>query len=272
VSKQQYASQAIEDFQESSGLFDNVNAVITNVQFTTVAPDNYAAEGNPIFANVSFMIDGEGDEAERAVSQGYSLGATAGVHYDVSEDGYGLIAKSTDASLRKGSKWSTFVAALANEGFPKPILQAGDVSKIVGLHGSWKRIADKERSFQNDRKQSAKKFPPSTLVCIKILGMPGAVGTVPTTTTATATATTAPAADFDLDTATFGYLAEVLAKKQGKVQRNQLTLLITQVAMKDVNRLAIAARAVDETFLATMSAMGMIRYDPAVKPQVILAA
>jgi hypothetical protein len=270
VSKQQYASQAIEDFQESSGLFDNVNAVITNVQFTTSAPDNYAAEGNPIFANVSFLIDGEGDEAERAVSQGYSLGATAGVGYDVSEDGYGLIAKSTDASLRKGSKWSTFVAALANEGFPKPILQAGDVSKIVGLHGSWKRIADKERSFQNDRKQSTKKFPPSTLVCVKILGMPGAVSAAPTTTTATAS--TAPAADFDLDTATFGYLAEVLAKKQGKVQRNQLTLLITQVAMKDVNRLAIAARAVDETFLAAMSAMGMIRYDPAVKPQVILAA
>lgn len=272
--QQQYASMAIEDFKESSGLFDNVNAVITGIQLTTTPPDNYAVEGSPIFANVSFLIDGEGDPDERAVSQGYSLGGAAGVNYDVSTNGYGLVPKTPEASLRKDSKWGTFMAALANEGFPKPALQAGDLSALIGLHGTWKRIADKERSFANARQSNVRKFPPSTLVCIKILDLPGAKNVAPAVTATVGPQSTAPGAegDFDLDATTFAYLSEVLAKSGGKVQRSKLVLLVSQVAMKDPNRKAIALRASEEAFLNAMTDAGVIKYDGTAKPQIVVAA
>src|SRR3990167_3467730 len=113
-----YASQVPEDMKEGTGLFDNVNAHITNIQFTKTPPENYQADGNPIYSDVSFLIDGEGPEEDRKAGQSYSLGAKAGDNFTISPDGYGLIPNNDDAELRKDSKWGTFVTSLAKEGMP----------------------------------------------------------------------------------------------------------------------------------------------------------
>lgn len=270
---QKFASFAIEDLKEGSNLFDNVDGPITDLKLTTEAPDNYTVEGNPIFAVLSIELAGTTPVEERRVSQSYSLGASAGDNFTISEDGYSLIPTNDDAAVRKDSKFGTLMQSFQNEGVPATILKSGVLSALIGLNAHWKRVADKERSFADDKKQSKKsKFPPSTLVCTKVIALPG-VNTVPTTTGTTATATTAAASGpFDLDTATFDYLSKVLVNKGGKVQRSQLTLLLSQAAMKDEHRQEIAKRGTDESFLVSLSEAGVIKYDPASKPQTVLAA
>jgi hypothetical protein len=275
MSNQKYASLAVEDLKEGSNLFDNVDATITKAVYTNEAPDNYTAEGTPIFAVISLELKGDAPIEERTVSQSYSLGASAGANFTVSDDGFGLIPNEDGVSLRKDSKWGTFVSALANEGLPKPILQSGDVSKFVGLVGHFTRVADKERNFVNDSRKQKSKFPPSTLVCTKIHSLPGAV--VATKASSKPAGGAAPVAnDSDFDTVVGGYLMTVLEKKakEGKssVQRSTLGLLLSQAAAKEERRQDIARRGADEGFLATLVEAGMINYDASAKPQVVSIA
>lgn len=281
MAEQTYASFAVEDMKEGTGLFDDVDGTIRKFQFTKEPPDNYQAEGNPIFAVVHFELKGDGPVEERMVSQSYSLGASAGDGFGVSEDGYGLIPTADGAAVRKDSKFGTFAAALQNEGVPKTVLQAGDFSKLIGLSGHFKRVADKERNFGEDKRTrpgQKSKFPPSTLVLVKLHGMPGeAVKTTASATKATAAATTAPAAaapsssgNVDVDTRAQELLLAVMAdaKKAGRtLQRSQITLAVSKAAMSDPNRAVYAKRAGEEAFLTLLAEIGAITYDATAKGQ-----
>jgi hypothetical protein len=277
VADRKFVSFAPKDLSEGSNLFDNVKAAIENIQLTKEGPDNYQAEGNPIFANVSFLLDGPQPEEERKVQQSYSLGAKAGDNFEISEDGYGLYEVVEGATARKDSKFGTFVSALANEGVPASLLESGNFKALVGLVGQFKRVADKERSFGADRPgRKASKFPPSTLVCVKLYSLPGqkAAGTQSASTgTSNAGSTETPAGD--LDSSTMGYLLDVLsAAKDNKIQRANLTLALTKAALakNDGRRTEIAKLGADEAFLKKMADEGLIKYDSAAKPQVVYAA
>lgn len=273
MSNQKYASLAPEDLKEGSNLFDNVDATILKAVYTNEAPDNYTAEGTPIFAVITLELKGDAPVEERTVSQSYSLGASAGANFTVSDDGHGLIPNEDGVSLRKDSKWGTFVAALSNEGLPKPILQSGDISKFVGLVGHFTRVADKERNFVNDSRKAKSKFPPSTLVCTKIHSLPGAAKVAAPAGKGTTAAAAPVANDGDFDQIVGGFLMTVLEKKakEGKssVQRSTLGLLLSQAAAKEERRQDIARRGADEGFLATLVDAGMITYDASAKPQVV---
>ncbi len=272
-----YASQAMEDLKESTGLFDNVDIRVTEVQFNLTPPDNYPAGG--IFGWVSFDLLGDVPADQRALpKQAYSLGAQSAANYDISEDGYGLIPKSEYASIRKDSKWGTFLTALATQGLPKPILQAGDFSKLIGLEGHVNRIADKARTFAEERKQNAqaKKFPPSTLVVTKIIALPG---------TAATSATKSVVADVvDVDTIAGQLLAQIVAKKGGKLQRGNILLQVRTAAQQagHSNYVDIAKRATEESFLNSINENGgvvdaagevvALSYDGTARPQVVTIA
>src|ERR1700680_4328506 len=253
---QRYASMAAKDTRENSTLFDNIDATVTNIQFTKEAPDNYEAAGSPIFGVVSLLLDGDGDEADRKQTQSYSLGAKAGEEFTISQDGYGLVPVSDDfVATRKGSKWDTFKTSLENEGVPTGIFEAGDMSKLIGLRGHFKGMKDPERNFgEGAGKREESKFKPKTLLCDKVLSLPGetpvgkANGNVKGVTVGTAPVG---APEGDLDTVTGVYLLDVLAgAKDKRVQRSQLTLLLSKAAMKDPRRQDIARRGADEAFIA----------------------
>jgi len=273
---QKYASMSARDTRENSTLFDNIAAVITNFQFTKEAPDNYEAAGSPIFGVLYITGDGDGAEDERKHTQSYSLGAKAGEEFTISADGYGLIPiDDSVASLRKGSKFDTLKCSFENEGVPSTIFENGDMSKLIGLRAQFKRVNDPERNFGDAGKAKTSKFKPQTLICVKVLGLPGEVGSGKAIAGKTATAPAAgqSAPEGDLDTVTGQYLLEVLANaKDSKVQRSQLTLLLSKVAMKDPRRQDIARRGSDEAFIATLVEAGVVNYDPAAKPQYVSAS
>ena len=100
----------------------------------------------------------------------------------------------------------------------------------------------------------------------KILALPGGASAGKASKAAAATA--GPAGDEPLDDKCGRYLLDILAQKDGKVQRSQLALLASKVALKDPDRLAISKRMADEGFLSTNAAW---TYDPASKGQLITA-
>jgi hypothetical protein len=255
-----------DGFSEGTGLFDDVDGAIVNVQFTTDLPENYTTDGaNPLFANVSILLDGDGSEEERTVTQGYSLGAKSSENFTIGDDGFGLIPQSDHATVNKGTKWGIFMAALAKEGVTPAILNGGDMSKLIGLNAHWNRTADKER--KGLRNQRAGGRPATTLVCTKIHALPGGKSTGKGAGKSNG-ADVATSDTGSLDDKCSTYLLDILASKDGKVQRSQLALLASKVALKDPQRLEISKRMADEAFLATNVAW---KYDAASKGQLITA-
>lgn len=290
---QKYASFAAKDTREAGSLPTDFDATLTALQFTKEPPDGYTAEGNPVFANITLLIDEAGDykdktENERTLIQSYSLGAKAGDEFTISDDGYGLIPSDDSVtSIRKGTKFDLWKCSLENEGVPQTITEQGNLSLFIGIRGHFRRVDDekllgKKREFGDDKK-SKSKFPPQTLVLVKLHALPGEKGktSAPATKTSAPAASTAPAApavEGDLDTQTGAYLVQVLqAAKDNTVQRSQLIALLSKMAIKAPNRQDIARRGSDEEFLKFVSEAGIVvgenvftvAYDPAAKPQVV---
>lgn len=291
---QKYASFAAKDTREAGSLPSDFDAKIVAAQFTKEPPDNYSADGNPIFAVISYLrrdLTGvnpetghEYTDAERTLAQSYNLGGKAGDEFNISDDGYGLIPTDDSiTSTRKGSKFDLWKCSLEQEGVSQTLTAGGDLSAFIGLDGHWRRVEDakllgKAREFGEDKK-SKSKFPPQTLVMVKLLALPGenkGGGKA-----AASTSSSAPAAaqsSGDLDTDTGAYLVTVLQNaKDSTVQRSQLIGLVSKAAIKASNRQDIARRASDENFLKNAAETGIVvgddvftvEYDPAAKPQVV---
>lgn len=279
MSEQKRASFATEDMSEGGGgLWGTdgpVAAKLLKGVFNQTPPsENYVAEGNPIFGHATFVIDGEGPEEERTVTDSWALGAAAGDNFDIGGDGDFLVPKIEGASIRKDCKFGTFASSLQNEGVPKTVLQSFAWSELTGLHGQFKRLVDKERNFTDRPNQRKSKFPPSTLCLVKLLAMPGEkkAGPAVAKTTSAPAGTTAPAAGTpaggaDLDGAAWGYLETVLKEKGGSEQRGRLTLAVSKAAMKDANRQALARRASEESFIGTLVDAGLVTYASTEKGQ-----
>lgn len=288
MAQQKYASFAAKDTREAGSLPSDFDGKIVAAQFTKEAPDGYQADGNPIFAVVKILRrDVEGTEEERTLAQSYNLGGKAGDEFNISDDGYGLIPTDDSiSSIRKGSKFDLFKCSLENEGVPQTITEQGDLSKFIGLDGHWRRVDDakllgKAREFGDDKK-SKSKFPPQTLVLVKLLALPGETakgGKTANQTAASPSSTQANAApEGDLDTQVGAYLVTVLqGAKDNTVQRSQLIALLSKAAIKASNRQDVARRGSDEEFLKFASEAGIvvgdnvytIAYNPAAKPQTV---
>lgn len=255
-----------DTFSEGTGLFDDVDGTILAVLFTTEAPENYEADGNPLFANVSILLDGDGAEADRTVNQSFSLGGKSGDNFSIAEGGTGLIPEHDHATVNKSTKWGIFVEALRKEGVTPSILDDGDMAKLTGLYAHFNRTADKERKGLKNTRTS--KFPLTTLVVTKIHALPGAKSV--SKGAGKSAAATAPESDGGetLDDKCGRYLLDILASKDGKVQRTQLALLASKAAQKDPDRLPISKRMADEAFLSTNAAW---TYDASSKGQLITA-
>lgn len=288
-----YASFATEDLKEQGNLFDNVNGRVTAFMFTKTPPPNYTVDrkdAEPIFAILSLLIDGDAPVEERSVTQSYSLGATAGAEFAISDDGYGLIPLTEESVPRKGSKFTTLTESFQKHGIAATLLKVGNFSMLIGLYAHWQRITDPPRNFSEDqlttRKNKGSKFPASTLCLTKVLSMPGetsvakpsapaAVAAAPGVAAAkgkgavAAAAVDAPAfvETGDLDTDTIAVLTAALnasktTDSDGRkvLQRGQLTLAIGRQVPKNPNRTLYSKRAFDEGFLTELAGMGIVVY------------
>jgi hypothetical protein len=292
------ASIDTADMSEGGGnLFGSaapVRARITGGRFTKEAPnENYTSEGNPIFGVADYELLGlkqeEGETAEEFharthPNQSYACGPQSGDNFTISEDGQYLIPNNDESKLVKTSKFGIYAAALKNEKVPASILSAFGWDLITGLVGDFKRVADPARDFADSGRANARKskYPPSTLVLVKLVSLPGQAASAATTTTAAPAAQggTSPAAqtaaatsgeDFDLEV--YGYLEPVLKAAGAPIQKSQLTLKVSKAAMdQGTRRTAIAQRATSDDFLKKMVDAGVVVYDPTVKPQVVSLA
>lgn len=280
---QKYASWAAKDTREANSLPSDFDAEIVGFQFSKEAPDNYPAEGNPIFGWVTYLIDAAGDyadksEEERTLKQAYNLGGKAGDEFTISDDGFGLIPnEDAVASIRKGSKFDLWKCALENNGVSQAITESGNGSKVIGIRGHYLRVADekllgKKREFANDKRE--KKFTAETLVMVKLLAMPGEKDKATSTAKTAPAATSAPASSGeDLDGRTLNFLIDVLNAKDDKtVQRSQLIGLLSKQAIKEKDRQDIARRGSDEAFLLAQAETGLIVYNQSAKPQTVQLA
>lgn len=290
--QQKYVSFATEDLREQSNLFDDVDARIKAFAFTMTPPsDNYKTEdgGTPIFAVITFLIDGDAPEQERTVTQSYSLGSKSSTEFVISNDRYGLIPIEDANKPRAGCKFTTLTEQFQKVGITSTLLKNGNFGNLIGLYGHWKRIADVPRTFGDQdqlSKRKKSKFPPSTLILIRVIAMPGeavapakaakaskANGKVAAAPVAAAPAEdTTPESDItetgDDEYDTMEYLLAALRKANGTLQRGQITLAMGHAAgLKNPKRSVFAKKAFDEAYLLGLADQGVIRFEQAEKGQ-----
>lgn len=276
MSKQAFASLDPENFSTGSGLFDDVDGVVTGAHFTNEPPDGYTADGNPLFFVLEIQIDG----ADGPVEQRYSMGGKAGDQFTVSDDGLGLIPEGPHSRLGASSKFGLFMAALKTEGFPIASLggEDGNMGALVGLRAHFNRIPDPERKGLQQRPgQKEKKYPESTLVVTKIHALPGekpATAKKATTTAkpAAGKATSKPAAapvadDEDIQVAE-ETLVVLLAANNGTIQKSKLPILAARELAKHPRRQEVSKLIYSEPFLLRQVAW---TFDPSSNPQVVVA-
>lgn len=267
MADQKYASFDPEGFKESAGLFDNVDGVIKNFQFTDEPPnEGYTSEGSPLFAVLTLLLAGSGSEEERTVQQSYALGASAGQNWRVSEDGYSLIAIVDDPVMRKGSKFDYLMTSFKAAG----VALGASLKPFIGLNAHWKRVADPERNFRKktakQQEREAKFGPPTTLLMAKLLSSGKA-------TKGGSTTAAAPAPEGDVNERASQYLLEALNHAKDKtIQKARITLAVATIAKEDPARKEIAALVAKEEFLTGLADAGVISFDSSAKGQPISVA
>jgi hypothetical protein len=273
--KQGYASMDPETFSQGGGLFDDVDAIVTEAKFTAEPPEGYNPEGNPLFFVLGLHIDG----MDEPVSQSYSMGAKAGDNFEISEDGLGLIPNGPASKLGASSKFGLFMGALKTEGFPIADLSGENgMGALVGLRAHFNRMPDPERKgLKTGGKE--KKYPETTLVVTKIHTLPGEQqkpgskaggkkgASAPAASSKTAAAKGAGNAE-DIEAAESA-LVSILAAKGGSVQKSQLPLLAVKELAKNPRKQEIAKIVYSEEFLSRENEYW--EFDATANPQVVTA-
>lgn len=255
-------------FKAGGGLFDDVDAVITQVRYTDEAPEGYSAQGdsNPLFALLGIMIDG----AESAVTQHISLGGKSGNNFTVINDGKGLEALVDDAGISEKAKWAMLISSLVNEGFPGDRLESDDFdpTPIEGCRVHFNRVPTGfDQTFGNKRKgKDGKEYGDTALVVTKLHSLPEEgkkAGKANGKANGAAVTKGGPAAqakakESDNADQALTSLKEILSDNDGSIKRQQITLLANKALMKDKNRTELVKLMFSEEFL---SAADGITYD-----------
>lgn len=247
-------------FKAGGGLFDDVDAVITQVRYTDEAPEGYTAQGdaNPLFALLGIQIDG----AEAAVTQHISLGGKSGNNFSVINDGKGLEPLVDDAGISDKAKYAMFISSLVNEGFPGDRLESDDFdpTPIEGTRVHLNRVPTGfDQTFGNKRKgKDGKEYGDTALVVTKIHYLPedapavatkGAKANGKAASSKLTPKAQAASASNDLEDQALTTLKALLAEN-GTFKRQQITLLANKELMKDKNRTPIVKIMFSEEFLS----------------------
>lgn len=245
-------------FKAGGGLFDDVDATIKKVRYSADAPEGYTAQnGNPIFANLTILIDGAEDE----VTQSISLGGKSGDNFTVINDGEGLEPQNDDAGISDKSKWAMLIASLVNEGFPGDRLESEDFTPVPmeGCRVHFNRVPTGfSATFGQKRKgKDGKEYEDTALVVTKLHSLPeeatatGKKAAGKATATKGGAAAQKKAAESDLEDQARTALIDILAAKDAPIKRQDITLLANKALMKDTNRTALVKLMFSEEFLSS---------------------
>lgn len=246
----------------AGGLIDDVDAKITEAKFMMYDYNGSADVSVPALGLELELTDGTKHESY------YSAGDAK--FWAPSGDGKTLVATGDKSALTNQSKLGIFIAELVAAGFPEDKLSSGDISVLVGLTAHWQRKADPKRTGlvrtgkNADREQS-------TLIVVKILGLPGeavkasptkAAAGQPTTATAASSSTGTSA---DVDGPATEILLEVLPANGGSIAKNRLSQAVFKAISKghphEASKSAITSRVFNDEFLKAGAASGLWAFD-----------
>lgn len=154
-----------DEHQESSGLLDMVDAVITAAEFVLWDYNGKAPSANPA---LKITLDVDGYEESEVEPHYYSCGRAA--DFAPSPDGDMLIGISAagEAGIRKNSNVSLFFKNLAEIGVPR--FENANASQLVGIKAHWRRVPAPNREGMKKRTDdSGREFEPTIFLPVKLI-------------------------------------------------------------------------------------------------------
>lgn len=249
------------------GLYDDVVIEIKDIVYTNEFPsENYnAPEGveNPLFARLTIRVDG----AEEDITDNIYLGNAASNNFEPSEDGKDLVPAGEGVQLSDKSKWAIFVGTAIAAGVPdvwSDNADSYDVTSLVGYRFHVKRLPTNSGFKRQGR--NGREYEDTAINVTRVVSAPGEGGKGKGKGKAAAAAApkgkakAAPveeAADEggdDLEVQTIDMLNALLKENKGKIQKSQITLLVTKAATKAkldaATREAVRKRMFSDDFLS----------------------
>lgn len=227
------------------GLLDDADVVIREARFTLW---NYNGAAKDTTALRVSMEDADGKQHE----QYYSAGDPE--RFVPSDDGRKLYLTGTATALNASSNVVQFLKSLIDAGFPAAGL-TDDIGAIDGLKAHVNRVTQQKRSFQGAAPDNGRER--TILLVTKVIAMPGekpkkggakaaTVSVAPAVSAANGSEVSDEIAD-----AAAQYLLEILAENGGSIERQKVSQLAFQKALKakDARKSEITKAVFNEQFL-----------------------
>lgn len=226
------------------GLYDDVVLLVKNVEYTNELPsENYTAPDgveNPLFVRLTLRIEG----AEEDITDNIYLGNAGSNNFEPSEDGKDLVPAGEGVQLSDKSKWAIFVGSAIAAGVPdvwSDNADSYDVNPLIGYKFHVKRLPTNS-GFKRQAK-NGKEYEDTAINVTRVVAAPGeSTGKAAKGKTAAPakgkSAKAAPAAvepetdGGDTEVQAVDLLNQFLKENKGKIQKSQITLLVTKHATK----------------------------------------
>jgi hypothetical protein len=163
-----FTSYAAEDFVQG-GLIDDVDVAIKDIVFTLDAPPEYHSP-DPVFGVRAWLSMLE--NPDEVVEQWWSCG-TRKAHHPCTPEGE-LVNEGpylTGGQLMRNSNFHEFEKSMQHEGFPKALADTGDLRHMIGVEIHVQRKTIKREGLAGAPRDDGR--APQTLICTKLIHMPG---------------------------------------------------------------------------------------------------
>lgn len=248
------------------GLYDDVVIEVKSIEYTNEYPsENYnAPDGveSPLFARLTIRVDG----AEEDIVDNIYLGNAASNNFSPTDDGKDLVPAGEGVRLSDKSKWAIFVGSAIGAGVPdvwSDNEDSYDVTSLEGYRFHVKRLPTNS-GFKRQAK-NGKEYEDTAINVTRVISAPGETpkgkgktAAAPAKGKAVAKGKPAPEPEtdgdeLDVDATAIELLNGFLKENKGKIQKSQITLLVTKYAtknkMSDSDREAVRKRMFSDAFL-----------------------
>jgi hypothetical protein len=252
----------VGQFKRGGGFLNNVDGIITDYQFTDVFPGDgeksNKKKGSKDFNALYCILTARVDGADEDVTT--TLFAGSADDFEISEDGHVLDPLVDGGALRQGTSFFKFIESLVEKGFPDSNFPEDtiDFTAMLNTRVTFVQVVDEEATKRLGKKKSkdgTKEYNRTDLKVSAVLALPAAEGKKGAAATSAKGSTKGkkqeePEEEDFTDEATNALVA-VVADAGGSIAKSKLSVKIAQkIGLKNPNREAIRALALDDEFLA----------------------
>ena len=233
------------------GFWNNVDAVITGIEFTTDPP--FKNDGEYVYAILSARVDGADEDS----TSSFFVGSAD--EWDI--DGTTLTPSSDGQGIGASTGWGKFLDSLIENNFPETLLPEDEFNwdAIIGTRVRFTKVENEAMKGKKRKAKNGKEYAYQDTVVGQVYELPGKKGAKGTSKPAPASKTSSKKAaeadeDESVEALASKFLLKVVAANKGKMAKAKVSMQLLKPEnglFKHPEREAIRKLLTSDKFLNT---------------------